>query len=139
MTRRSVTDPVASLLAGAVATVAPSATLTAAARALTREHLGLLLVVDRDGVAGVLSERDIVAAAADDAQLGIERVIDHANLDIVTIDEDEPIARAAALMAAAEVRHLAVARAEQIIGVVSVRDVVAVLAADHDQPAVAPA
>ena len=130
MTRRSATDPVATLLTGAVATVAPSATLGDAARALTREHLGLLVVVDRRGVGGVLSERDIVIAAAEGADLSEERVIDHASDHIVTIDEDDPIGRAAALMAEAEVRHLAVTRRGEIVGVVSVRDVVGVLAAE---------
>jgi CBS domain-containing protein len=135
MARWNVTDPVASLLTGAVATVAPSATLTDAARALTREHLGLLVVVDRRGVGGVLSERDIVSAAADGLDLGEERVIDHATNDIVTIDEDASIGSAAAQMSEAEVRHLAVTRKGQIIGVISVRDVVGVLAANHGEPA----
>ncbi len=135
MTRMSVTDPVATLLTGAVATIPPSATLTEAARALTREHLGLLVVVDRHGVGGVLSERDIVRAAADGAELSEERVIDHASDDIVTIDEDETIGRAASLMADAEVRHLAVTRGGQIVGIISVRDVVGALAAANGPPA----
>lgn len=133
MTRRNVTDPVAALLTGAVATVTPSATLVDAARALTREHLGLLVVVDRRGVGGVLSERDLVTAAADGADLSEERVIDHASDHIVTIDEDDSIGRAASLMAEAEVRHLAVTRGGEIIGVVSVRDVIGVLATGVDE------
>lgn len=128
MTPRSVTDPVARLVRGTVATVAPSATLVDAARALTREHLGLLVVVDRRGVCGVLSERDIVVAAAEGATLDEERVIDHASADIVSVDERDTIGLAARIMAEAEVRHLTVTRGGEIVGVVSVRDLIPALA-----------
>lgn len=133
MTRRSVTDRVADLLHGTVATVMPSDTLVTAARALSREHLGLLVVVDRHGVSGVLSERDIVTAVADGAELSEERVIEHATDDIVSVDEDDSIGHAASVMAEAEVRHLAVTRRGVIIGVISVRDVIAVLAAPSNE------
>ena len=128
MTHRSVTDNVGQLLTGTVATVPPSATLTDAARALTREHLGLLVVVDGKGVSGVLSERDIVIAAAEGGDLTEERVVDHATDDIVSVDELDTIGFAAGVMAEAEVRHLAVTRGGEIIGVVSVRDLIPALA-----------
>lgn len=123
-----VTDPVRVLLHGTVATIPPSATLRRAARHLASEQLGLLVVVDRAGVSGVLSERDLVAAVAEDADLDAERVVDHASDDIVSVDEEQSIAGAARAMATADVRHLAVSRGGEIIGVVSARDVVAVLA-----------
>ena len=55
-----------------VATIAEGATLGQAAAELTRHKIGALVVVDDSGgVAGVLSERDIVACLAEhgDVQL----------------------------------------------------------------------
>jgi CBS domain-containing protein len=133
------TDPVGRLLGDTVAMVPPSAPLRRAARQLARELVGLLVVVDRDGVSGVISERDIVAAVADEADLDAERVIDHATADIVAVDEAVSIADAAATMAAAEVRHLAVSRRGEIVGVISARDLIAVLAETPNDELLSPA
>lgn len=120
-------DPVGRLIGAPVATIAPVATLRQAAEALTVDAVGLLVVVDARGVMGVLSERDLVAAIADGAVLTEERVRDRVSDTVVSVDERRSILDAAAAMAAAEVRHLAVTRDEVVIGVVSIRDVVTVL------------
>ena len=128
----SFRDPVRTLMAPAVATIAPTATLRAAATALAADRVGLLVVVDARGVRGVLSERDIVLAIADDHDLDEARVRDHASTELVGIDEAESIIEAAGTMAAAELRHLAVMRGEEVVGVISVRDIVDVLVAQGD-------
>ena len=122
-----LTDPVGGLVGDPVATIGPTATLRAAAEAMASDSVGLLVVVDTRGVLGVISERDIVTAVADGADLDDERVRDRIVDDIVTIDEGASVADAAATMAAAEIRHLAVSRHGDIYGVVSVRDIVNVL------------
>lgn len=122
-----LTDPVSGLVGDPVATIGPTATLRAAAEAMASDSVGLLVVVDTRGVLGVISERDIVTAVADGADLDDERVRDRIVDDIVTIDEGASVADAAATMAAAEIRHLAVSRRGDIYGVVSVRDIVNVL------------
>jgi len=128
-------DPVHTLMASAVATIAPTATLRDAATSLAADGVGLLVVVDARGVRGVLSERDIVLAIADDHDLTEARVRDHASTDLVTVEDSASILDAAAAMAAAELRHLAVTRNGEIIGVISVRDLVNVLVAQGDLPA----
>jgi CBS domain-containing protein len=123
-----VTDPVSRLLGNVVAQIRPSATLRDAAHQLVREQLGLLVIVDGSGVRGVLSERDLVTAIAEDADLDAERVVDYGTDDVVVVDETTTIVDAAATMATAEVRHLAVARHGEVVGVISARDLVALLA-----------
>jgi CBS domain-containing protein len=124
MTRSS---PVGLLVSPAVATIHPSASLRAAVESMAADRLGLLVVADAGGVAGVISERDIVAALSEDADLDDERVRDHCSSEIVSVDEGESIEGAARAMAEAEIRHLAVTREGAVIGVVSVRDVLTVL------------
>ena len=122
-----LSDPVRTLVGDPVATIGPSATLREAAETLASDGVGLLVVVDTRGVLGVLSERDIVNAVAEGADLDDERVRARLADDVVTIDEDASISDAAATMASAEIRHLGVTRQGDIYGVVSVRDVVNVL------------
>lgn len=124
------TDPVGSLLSPAVATVEPTATLREAAQEMAADRLGLLVVTNANGMIGVISERDVVAALADGADLDVERVRDHASDRVVTVDADLSVAEAARLMADAEIRHLAVMRDDDVAGVVSVRDLLVALTAD---------
>ncbi len=121
------TDPIERLLGDPVATIKPTATLREAAVALAADRIGLLVVVDPAGVRGVLSERDIINAIAEDLDLDTERVRDMASTDVLTVDESASIMDAAREMLAAEIRHLAVARRGVIYDVVSIRDLVGVL------------
>ncbi len=123
-------DAVGRLVSPAVATIHPTATLGAAVESMAADRLGLLVVADAAGVVGVISERDIVAALADDADLAEERVRDHCASEIVSVDEGASVEVAARAMADAEIRHLAVTRDGAVIGVVSVRDVLTVLLSD---------
>jgi len=126
------TDSVSSIIGTPVATIRPTETLRAAANALVADTVGLLVAVDYRGVLGVLSERDLTAAIADDADLDDERVLDRASMDVVKVEESASILRAAQAMVAAEVRHLAVCRNDEVVGVISIRDVLMVLV-EHER------
>jgi len=115
--------PIGALMAPAVATVLPTATLRQAAEAMMADGVGLLVVADVSGPTGVISERDIVAAVTEDLDLELERVRDHGADEIVGVDDEATIADAARAMADAQIRHLAVTRNGAVVGVVSVRDV----------------
>lgn len=121
------TEPIGTLVASAIATIGPTATLREAADAMVADGLGLLVVTAPSGPSGVISERDIVTAISDDLDLTEERVHDHSSREIVTVDESASIADAARAMADAQIRHLAVTRDGTVFGVVSVRDVVRAL------------
>lgn len=129
MAALGVGDAVGRLLTAPTATIRTTATLRDAARALAADGLGLLVVVDPDAVRGVISERDLVTAAADGADLDEERVRDHTTEEVVSVDEATSVLGAAGVMADAEVRHLAVTRRGTLVGVVSIRDLMAVLVA----------
>lgn len=120
-----LTDPIGSLTVGEPATVGPTLTLREAAEELTVEWIGLGIVADHRGVLGVLSERDIVRALADGADPDGERVVDVMSDDVATVDEGYSILDAAHAMTDNEIRHLAVSRQGVIVGVVSIRDIVA--------------
>lgn len=127
MSEITLNDPIGRMVGAPVATIAPTATLRDAANALAADGVGLLVVVDARGVRGVISERDIVTAIAENVDLDDTRVREYATADVIQVEEAESVLDAAATMSEAQVRHLAVARRGVVTGVVSIRDVVRIL------------
>ncbi|MFP4149487.1 MAG: CBS domain-containing protein [Nitriliruptoraceae bacterium] len=123
----TLNDPIGRLVGAPVATISPTATLREAANALAADGVGLLVVVDARGVRGVISERDVVTAIAENVDLDDTRVREYASSDVIQVEEASSVLDAAAAMSDAQVRHLAVARRGVVTGVVSIRDVVRVL------------
>jgi len=121
-------DPVIRLVHRAPVTVHLDTTLRACARVMAEESIGALLVMAGARPAGVLSERDIVAAVAGGAGVDFHRARDFMTADIDVVPETATIAGAAREMLRNEIRHLAVARGERTVGFISMRDVLAVLA-----------
>jgi CBS domain-containing protein len=115
--------PVGQLVSPAVASILPTATLRAAVEAMATDGLGLLVVAEAAGPIGVISERDIIVAIAEDLVLDEERVRDHCSRELVSVDIEASIEDAASTMAEAQIRHLVVTREGQLAGVISVRDV----------------
>lgn len=121
--------PVRALLTGALRTVHPSLALRAAATVMAADGIGLLVVTNNEGgLAGVVSERDLVTSVGSGADIDSDRVDDIMAEDVVTIDADDPVSMAADRMVATDVRHLVVTDPDEgVIGVVSSRDVMRAL------------
>jgi CBS domain-containing protein len=134
-------QPVARVMSWPVATIDHDATLAEAAEALAADSIGALLVLRDGGLVGIVSERDLVAHIAAGGDLTHLLTGEAMAGDVVTVQSDATIVAAARAMVEADVRHLPVMEGHLIAGVVSVRDVVAVLAAsvpDDDDVVVVP-
>jgi CBS domain-containing protein len=111
-----------------VITIRPDATLTTAIHRLALERVGAL-VVSEDGIAisGILSERDIVRALAEDGA-GIlapdRRVRDLMTTGVRTCRPDDTIKAAMGEMTRHRFRHLPVIDGGRLVGLVSIGDVV---------------
>jgi predicted enzyme related to lactoylglutathione lyase/predicted transcriptional regulator len=110
-----------------MATVPVWQSLRDVARELAADEVSSVLVVDGPRTAGLISERDLVAAVAAGGSLDDAQASDVMTSDLVWADPDDSIADTAALMLDAGVRHVPVGNAERVIGVVSARDVLDVL------------
>ena len=111
-----------------VVTIRSDATLSAAVHRLALERIGALVVSD-DGVrvAGILSERDVVAGLArDGADLLAtgRRVADLMTRNVVTCGPDDTVKWLMAEMTRRRVRHLPVLDDGRLVGIVSIGDVV---------------
>jgi len=105
-------------------TVPPTATLLEAAETLTNHGVGAVVVVDPsspDKPLGILSERDIVKAIS--AKMPLSTPVEaFMSTDLVTVEAEEPLSRAADLMWMYNIRHLVVVERGKLVGVISVRD-----------------
>jgi signal-transduction protein with cAMP-binding, CBS, and nucleotidyltransferase domain len=115
--------PVGSLVNGPAVTVEKSATLQSVAQTLGDLGIGMVIVMDKGSIAGVVSERDLIWAIARGAQLDEVWAADIMTDGAVTVEPSLPVVEAAAMMASENARHLLVLHGDDP-GVVSMRDVI---------------
>jgi CBS domain-containing protein len=111
---------------GLVFTVSPGTTCSQISRQLSTRRIGSVLVVDRlDQVVGIVSERDIVQAIAIHGKAALE--LEAANVmtrNVVTCDPDDSVERVMEMMTRGRFRHVPVVRHGELLGLVSIGDVV---------------
>ena len=100
--------------------------LREAARHLADDDIGALAVFDSHGPAGVLSERDLARAVADEADLDETPVEDYMTPSPVRVASDSGVGDAIAKLNEFGVRHLLVDEDGDITGMISMRDIVAI-------------
>ena len=127
--RVAPTDSIRSIMIGDPVTVDPEDSLVSAAEELVAGDIGAVLVRSPGGATGLLSERDIVTVIASGGDLGSGQAGDTMTTDLVTVDAGDTITSAGRRMDEAGVRHLPVRDGDDIVGLVSQRDVLAVLVA----------
>jgi len=109
-----------------VATISPDATVAAAVRELKTRGIGALLISE-DGrrVAGILSERDIVHALAEQGAALLTLTVDRLmTRKVVTCVPEDTVSELMARMTQHRFRHLPVVKDGVLIGIVSIGDLV---------------
>lgn len=123
-------DPVRDVMSVGVLAVDEKLTLQSLAAVLAAADVGVVLVAQPDGRAGVVSERDIVRALADGGAPDELWAADVMTDELVIAEPEESVLDVAARMVAEGVRHVAIVDRGEVVGVVSSRDVLPVLT-DH--------
>jgi CBS domain-containing protein len=108
-----------------VVTVGPGHTLRAAAKAMSSRRVGAAVVLDPDAAGpGILTERDVLDAIGRGQDADTELVGDHLTSDVVFAAPEWSLEEAAVAMVRGGFRHLIVCQQSEILGILSVRDVV---------------
>jgi CBS domain-containing protein len=103
--------------------VGPGVSIVSAAKKMQTERVGSLLVKKGKTFVGIVTDTDIVRrAVASNKNLGKMTVEKIMTSPICTIEGSQPVDDAQDMMGDLGVRHLAVTKAGEIVGVVSVRD-----------------
>jgi CBS domain-containing protein len=111
---------------GTVFTVAPGTSVAQVSQELGLRRIGSVLVLDGEGaVAGIVSERDLVRALASHGARALELEARQVmTRDVVTCDPDESIDQVMETMTRGRFRHLPVVRRGELLGLVSIGDIV---------------
>ncbi len=111
-----------SLVGGSASVIGQEATLEDAARAMVDDGTGSLAVIEGRALVGILTERDIVRAVAEDADPAEALVQDWMTEEPDTFLPDVDVDEAAAWLLETGYRHLPVVTGDELLGVVSIRD-----------------
>ncbi len=102
----------------------PDDSLAAAARKMWEQQTGSLLVVEEEQLVGIVTERDVLDSLGQGQSPDDERVHDHLSGDLTFASPDWSLERAAEVMIKSGFRHLVVVSGGEIVGVLSMRDIV---------------
>ncbi len=123
MSQRSVVQ----LIKRQVIHLAPSVSVREAARLMSENHIGALLVMDEGRLAGIFTERDalnrVLAEGRDPDSTPLSEVMTR---DPVTVSPQTAAAQALRLIGEIGFRHLPVVEDDEVYGIISLRDFVGI-------------
>ena len=122
----STTRTVAEVMSYPPVTAQPSETIAEASARMAERKKGSVVVVDGDRPIGILTERDVVEGIASGQDPDTERVSEHMSSAIVYAAPDWSLEEAAVTMVQRGFRHLVVIDGGELVGILSMRDIVRV-------------
>ena len=114
-------------MSAVVLSVGPSHTLREAASKMVEKNTGAALVIDEESPAPrIITERDLLLSIGSGEDPDTERVADHMSESVISAAPDWSLERAASEMSRRGIRHLVVYDGPDLVGVLSMRDIVRV-------------
>jgi CBS domain-containing protein len=109
-----------------IVSIEPTATLDAAVKKLAEHKIGALLVLGPDRrVTGILSERDIVRVLAEQGAAALAQPLSQVmTRKVVTCSQSDTVGVLMERMTTGKFRHVPVVEQEQVVGIISIGDVV---------------
>jgi CBS domain-containing protein len=110
----------------AVATIEPTATLSAAAKMLGERRIGALVVTGLDRhIMGIISERDIVRVVGEQGARALETSVGETmTRKVVTCTREDTVIAVMERMSEGKFRHVPVVEQGRLAGIISIGDVV---------------
>lgn len=108
-----------------VVTTPPGTSLAEVAATLSERGIGAVLVVEKGAIRGIVSERDIVRALARHGSEALRKLAaDCMTARVVTCRPEDTINDVMHKMTTGRFRHIPVVEDDQLVGIVSIGDVV---------------
>ncbi len=116
----------------AIFSVEPQAPVLEAIRAMAAHHVGALLVMQADTLAGIVSERDyarkVILLGRSSAETPVRDIM---TFPVITVSPDDTVQTCMQLMTDKRVRHLPVVDGGRVVGMVSIGDLVKAVIAEQ--------
>lgn len=114
--------------------VAPDVMVFDGLKLLAEYEVGAMVVMDKGRLVGVLSERDYTRKVALQGRNSRETPIaDIMTRDVITVTPQTGTKVCMALMSQKKIRHLPVVDGAQVLGMISIRDIMDDIIADHEE------
>src|SRR5215213_3417090 len=112
-------------MSSVVLTIGPNHSLREAAKLMAERNVGAAVVVDPDSPGpGIVTERDILRAIASGEDPATELVCNHLTGELISASPEWSLEQAAETMVEHGFRHLLVVNGADLLGVLSMRDIV---------------
>jgi CBS domain-containing protein len=126
---------VSDIMTSAAVTDAPGDTLAEASAKMWQQQTGSLLVMESGRLTGIVTERDLLKYVAAGSEPKTVSLRDVMTTDVVTIPPETTIHDAARIMFEHWFRHLPVVASDgAVLGIISLRDLLTLVAEGLDEP-----
>ncbi len=115
-----------SLKGSTVHSVNSGVTVYDALKIMSEKNIGAVLVIDDGSILGIFTERDYARKLVLKGKFSKETLVREvmASAPLITVTEDEEVANCMSLMTNRFVRHLPVMHNQELVGMISIGDVV---------------
>ena len=104
--------------------IASTDTVLQAVKMMTQYHIGALLVKEGEKIVGIYTERDYLYKGENEGRVAKDTLIkDVMSVRMITVTKDTTADQCVELMKQYNIRHLPVVENDQLVGLVSMRDV----------------
>ena len=119
---------------GGLATIDPSATVLDALRLMADRNIGAVLIMEGSKLVGIFTERHYARKVILEGRQSVDTSVrDVMSTDLYTVEPSQSVDECMALMTDRFVRHLPVVGDGQLIGIVSIGDLVKSTIAEQEQ------
>ena len=109
-------------------TIESSLTMLDAVKVMAEAHIGAVLLTDNHKIVGIFTERDYLTKGELAGRVAKDtKLKDVMTPNMMTVSMDTSVEKCVALMKQYQIRHLPVVEHDQLVGLVSMRDVMAVV------------
>ena len=106
--------------------IASTDTVLQAVKKMTDVHVGALLVTEGEKIVGIYTERDYLYKGENEGRVAKDtKIKDVMSVRMITVTKDTTVEQCVDLMKQYNIRHLPVVENNQLVGLVSMRDVIA--------------
>lgn len=121
------------LKGGSVWHAVPKTNMRAAIHLMTEKKIGALPVMDDLGLVGIITERDILRVMANHGEQCLDHdIADYMTREVFTASAESTLEECMQSMIDHHFRHLPILKGKELVGIVSIRDLVKKLLTQRD-------
>jgi CBS domain-containing protein len=116
---------VSEIMVRKVITAKPETNLTDVAKLMHKNRVGSIVIVKNSRPVGILTESDFIKLVARGTDMKNAAAEDFMHRDVVTCEPAVTVVDALMIMRSERLRHLPVVKREKLVGIISIRDLIA--------------